>query len=510
MADIQDVLAVTGEKVFLLLTGTEPVTGPVEVSFQHRTEGPDIITLDFWSENLVAEAADPSVPEQAGAVGRIPWTVNLNGVFTGPASPATSIIFFSISGKTASGKPLNVKAGNRLRLPAFKVTDNAKLRRIMTHEFHKADGKGGFTFDPVPVQAALDALTPQQRKVLATTEPGADGNRLVSFITLTKEDDRRMHADICKPDPFSIKPNATFATFHCQGPGKEVALVMFTRFFVYNMRNPETDNLVRRNQGKQKADDWLARANPTPPLFRIGCFARPGVTDGTLWNRAYDAAGKSVMGGNTMHGMINTVGCWMLFRNYNWPKLDGAGKPLEDDLDRVMNRFVRHLDVFGGKRVRAELFKTAYNDPDAITKFGVFDGNHAYAWFYREVVGVRYFSETMFKKNGANDLFAHQEIFSKALVSDAELQKFKQENGDGDFIYHSADDRLRKDKSFKVDDTLLGPNALGFQPCKRFCDAFSHDLKKAELPDRTWCNLHIYRSDDLKSKDFKIAFFAKI
>lgn len=508
MADIQDVLAVTGEKVFLLIQGTDPVTGPVEVSFTHKTAPPDIFTLDFWDENLVAEAADPAIPEQAGAAGRIPWTVNINGKFTMPDSPSLSTISFSISAKTADGKPLNVKAGNRLKLPAFKVTDNAKLRGLMTHEFHLDDLKGGFAFDPAELQAELDGLTPQQRKLLATADPGSEGNRLVTFITLVKESDRRMHADTCQKEPFSIKPNATFAVFHVKGPGKEVALICFTRFFVFNMINPETNGLVHRNQGKLKPDEWLARTNPTPPRFLIGAFSRPFLTDGVFWNRVYTPDGKNIMGGNTLHGMINTVGCWMLFRNFNFPKQNAAGTPIEDDLDRILNRFIRHIKTVGRKKTIEALAKVGYDDEESRKMIGL-NSNHAYARFFREVIGVRYFSKTMFKKNVANDFFAHQETFAKALPAGT-LEKYVKDNGDGEFIYHDADDRLRADKAFKVDDSLLGPNALGFQACKRFTDGFAKDLKKSELPERTWTDLYIYRADDLAVKQLKPAFFAKI
>lgn len=508
MADVQDVLAVTGEKVFLLIQGTEPVTGPVEVSFTHKTTPPDIFTLDFWDENLVAEAVDPAIPEQAGAAGRIPWTVNINGVFTMPDSPALTTISFSINAKTSGGKPLNVKAGNRLKLPAFTVTANKKLRELMTHEFHKPDGPGTFVFDDTEVKAELDALTAQQRKLLATSDPGASGNRLVTFITLVKESDRRMHADLSSDDVFSIKPNATFKVFHVQGPDKPVALVCFTRFFVFNMINPETNGLVHRAQGKLKPDEWLARTNPTPPKFHIGCFARPFFTDGVHWNRVYTPDGKNVMGGNTMHGMINTVGCWMLFRNYNFPKNDASGAPVEDKIDRVLNRFIRHIKAVGKKKAIEELAKVGYDDFEGRKMIGR-NVNHAYARFFREVVGVRYFSKTMFKSNVANDKFAHQEIFAKSMP-DSVIEQYVKDHGDGEFIYHDADDRLRADKAFKVDDTLLGPNVLGFQTCKRFTDGFSKELKKAELPDRTWTELYIYRSDDLAVKQLKQAFFAKI
>lgn len=510
MAD-NDVLAVTGENVFLLIQGIEQVTGPVNVSFQLRTDGPEIITLDFWDESLVAEAADPAAPGQAGSAGRIPWTVNLNGQFTMPKSPAISIIFFSVTGKSASGKTINVKAANRLLIPAFKVTSNARLRKLMTHEFPKPKGQD-FAFDEAPLQAELDALTPQQRKLLATADPGPEGNRLVTFITLVPESDRRMHADTCQADPFSIKPNATFAVFHCQGAGKEVSLVCFTRYFVFNMINPETNGLVHGAQGKQKADAWLSRANLTPPQFKIGCFARPQFTDGTLWNRVYAPNGNNIMGGNTMHGIINTVGCWMLFRNYNFPKQGTDGKPIEDEMDRILNRLVRHMRK-GNKGDRAQVLAAlkavGYDDNDSIAKFTDGDANHAYAMFFRYVVGVRFFSETMFKRNLANDKFAHQRVFAKK-IDKAVVDKYVADNGDGAFIYHDADDRLKQDKAFKVDDSLLGPNALGFQACKRFCDAFAKNLKKGELADRTWTDLYLYRADDLPVSKLKQAFFAKI
>jgi hypothetical protein len=515
MADLQDVIAVTGEKVFLLLQGSAPVTGPVDVSFQLRTEGPDIITLDFWTESLVAEAADPVA--NPGAVGRIPWTVNLNGVFTMPKSPAISVIFFSISGKSAAG-PLQVKAANRLKIPAFKVTPNAKLRRIMIHEFPKPDGKGGFGFDEDAVQAELDKLAPEQRKLLATLDPGPTGNRIVLFITLQNENNLRMHADTCHDKtkgepPTSIKPNATFTAFHCQGPGKEVSVICMARHFVLNMINPRTNTLIRGSQGGKKGDAWLARSNPTPPLFKVGCFAKSGsfTTDGVLWNRIFAPNGKNIMGGNTMHGMINTVGCWMLFRNYNFPKQNDAGIPIEDELDRILNRLLR--DGASKKTVLAALAKVGYDAPDSGGKFTRFDANHAYAWFFREAVGIRYFSETFFGKRDANDKFAHQLVFSKN-ADRATVEAFCSENGDGDdpnkFIYHHIEERRKKDKSFVFDNSLIGPNALGFQTCKDFVDNLKKDLPADQVQDRTWADLYIYRADDVSVKNMKPAYFAKI
>jgi hypothetical protein len=509
MANPVDVIAVTGEKVFLILEGTEPVTGPVEVSFQLRTDGPDIITLDFWTESLVAEAADQTV--NPSAVGQIAWTVNINGSFTMPKSPELSILFFSISGKTASGAPLQVKAGNRLRIPAFKVTPNDRLRRIMKHEFAKQVGLFEFEFDEAPVQAALDELAPEQRSLLAHLDPGSTGNRLVTFITVQKEDNRLMHADTCPSSfnpplpPNTIKPNATFMVFHCQGVGKEVALVCFTRFFVLNMINPSTFALMRGPQGGKSADVWLSRSNPAPPVFKIGAFNRANFTDGVYWNRVFTPKGKNIMGGNTMHGIINTVGCWMTFRNSNFPKVNSDGVPIEVEMDRILNQMTRATRV-NLPAIVAALANVGYDSPTSLPKMMDFDGNYAYTMFLRELVGLKYFTKNGLNQiQAANDEFAHQLFFSNSFKVEA-CKTFAAQMGNDGNVYHDLDEALKVDPNFKLDTTFIVENALGFKACKKFVDGVNVDIAAADVEDSTWCDLYLYRADDIKSSQFKQAY----
>ena len=75
----------------------------------------------------------------------------------------------------------------------------------------------------------------------------------------------------------------------------------------FNLINPETNTLVHQPQRKQKADEWLARSNPNPPTFKIGCFARPFLTDGTLWNRVFTPDGKNVISTNGLSNDITFI-----------------------------------------------------------------------------------------------------------------------------------------------------------------------------------------------------------
>lgn len=511
MADVATIIAVTGENVVLLLNGTEPITGPVEVDFQWRTEGPDpIITLDFWTENLTAEAADPAT--DGGAVARIKWKVNLNGSFAMPRKPPMSLVSFSIASKTPSGKPLRVTAGNRLRIPAFSVTQVAKARRIMRHEFFREVSFARHEFNETPVLEAMDKLDPAQRKLLANHDPGPTGNRLVALITLQKENNTRMHADTCPRDfggpPDSVKPNSDFMLFHVQGPGKPVTLVCFTRFFVVNMKNGPTFDLMRNPLGGKVADDWLARSNPKPPGFKIGAFVLPNVTDGVFWNQIYTKNGTLVMPGNTLHGGINTVGCWMLFRNYNWPQKNDKGEPIEDKLDRIYCKIMRPRKAPLEDLLKA-LAEVGYDDETSFDKFAAFDRNHAYHMFFRDIVGIKYFSRTSVGWDAANDVFSHQQFFSK-FNDPAAIQEFIDTTGDGGNIYHDIEERIKKDPGFKVDNSFIVENCLGFKTFSNLNNALKAGIPKAEALERTWCDLYLYRADDLKAKDFKPVFLADI
>ncbi|MGC4069157.1 MAG: hypothetical protein QM784_31820 [Polyangiaceae bacterium] len=117
-----------------------------------------------------------------------------------------------------------------------------------------------------------------------------------------------------------------------------------------------------------------------------------------VWHRLITAKGVDVMPGNpnlmnnSIHGEINTMGCWMLFRNYNWPKAKF------DDFEVAFRKFYRNqMD----DEYRIALASLGYETngvcgPDNRNKALFWDKNYAYTRFTRHVVGVKYFTENRF------------------------------------------------------------------------------------------------------------------
>lgn len=491
MTDVEDVIAVTGEQLDLRLTGAEVTPGPVTVSFEFFDEEA-LIVRDFWSEKLTATAG----PETDGLpTVLIPWRVNINGSFRMPPHPAS--ISFTVN--SVSG----VKASNLLKIPAFKLTSEAKLRSIMLHEFAK-QGARGFELNDEPLQKFVDDLTPQQRKLLATHKVGSAGNRLVVFITLQPQNALRMNADTCQTFAQSLRPNATFTVFHCQGPGKAVTLVCHTEHFVLNMLNPDTKRLVAAKPAFNAFRADLARDTVAPPMFKIGSYCTQ-VSHFLLWSRIFSSDLKDAMPGNMMHGMINTVGCWMLFRNYNWPRAK------TDDFDRIYVTLTRQ-DA-GRARELSALSALGYDAKKTDTlsssgqKYINFDRNFSYLKFFRHVVGVRYFSQEMFERVMVHDLNSHGLVFEKQFENlQATLHASKE--GDAGFIAHDGESRRKTDKTFTPSDALWEPNALGFKTSLGFVPDKLSPIPPEVFAEKTWADLFIYRADALPVSPVTPAFFA--
>jgi len=480
-----DVIAVTGEKIVLKLTGADVVQGPVTVSFE-AFDDEEVIVRDFWEEKLTAEAG----PEIDGLPSvNIPWRVNVNGSLTMPEQ-AVSILF---TVKGISG----LKASNRTRLSAFKVTSNPTLRDIMLHEFAKKGAKG-FELDEGPLKKVLDELTPQQRKLLATHNGGPAGQRLVVFITLQPENNLRMHADIVG-EAISVKPNATFTVFHCQGAGKPVTLICHTAHFVLNLRNPATLAHVSESGGFKPA---LARDNTEPPLHKIGSFANEA-SHFRIWSRIFASDGEDIMPGNMMHGQINTIGCWMTFRNFNWPRSKS------DEFDRIYVKLHRQDKT---KATEAALAAQGYDAPATATqssspqKFYWFDRNFAYQRFFRQIVGVRYFAREFRGIFCSNNRNTHGLVFEKQLEL-AETERFALQEGDNGFITHDGESRRKIDTKFKPEDSLWAPNILGFKTADGFVPTVGNFKDLEALQPRTWADLFLFRADDLPVRPVKPTFF---
>ena len=484
MTDVADVIAVTGEKMVLKLTGAEVVEGPVTVSFE-AFDDQQLIVRAVWTEKLTAEAG----PEVDGLPSvNIPWKVNIDGSFSMP--PNAVSILFSVKG--VSG----LKASNRARLSAFKITSNATLRDIMLHEFAKR-GANGFELDEAPLQKVMDGLTPQQQKLLATHDGGPAGQRLVVFITLQPENNLRMHADVVG-EGISVKPNATFTVFHCQGASKPVTLICHTEHFVLNLRNPATQAHVAVSGGFKPE---LVRDNPKPPLHKIGSFAN---TDShfRIWSRIFASNGKDIMRGNMMHGQINTIGCWMLFRNFNWPRSKS------DEFDRIYVKLHRRNQ---NRQAEEALAAAGYDAPRTATqcsspqKFYWFDRNFAYPRFFRHIVGVRYFAREFREEFCANNRNTHGLVFENQMEF-AEAERFALQAGDNGFITHDGESRRVTDKTFEPDDSLWGPNILGFKTADGFIGT-GGDFDATTVQPNTWADLFLFRADDLPVRPVKPTFF---
>ena len=63
----------------------------------------------------------------------------------------------------------------------------------------------------------------------------------------------------------------------------------------------------------------MQRSTPNPIQYLLGVALPTPAHDAVAYFVVCQADGKSIMGKNYLHGIVNTHGCWMLFRNFNWP-----------------------------------------------------------------------------------------------------------------------------------------------------------------------------------------------
>ena len=146
-----------------------------------------------------------------------------------------------------------------------------------------------FEFDDAPLQAYIDRLSVQQKKLLLNRKV-VSGGRLVVFITVYRQKPLRMCADF-GPGRGSAHPNATFSVFHCTGVDGGATLVCHTEHFLVNLTNGPTNTWLHSPQRGKAAKDWLKKSNAAPPLFKIGAMFPQPFCDGVLWSRMFTAAG---------------------------------------------------------------------------------------------------------------------------------------------------------------------------------------------------------------------------
>jgi hypothetical protein len=285
-------------------------------------------------------------------------------------------------------------------VPRVSITKDMVLREIMYHEFslHRTlpSGAESVSLDEAPLRAYIQGLTDHQLEFLLTYEPPAGANdRLVVFIEQTHRAGKLMGADNCQDDRARQRANATFAVFHCKR-GEDPVLICFTEEMCLVSHRDMPAYFKSKNARVQRAN-----------ILKI-CAMIPLYVDAyNVWHRIVTAQGVDVMPGapnlmnNSLHGEINTQGCWMLFRNFNWPweqyeAFDEAYRQLfrrQPDGQFYNN----HIDA----PFRNRLVELGYGTDGTCTlenweKAVYWDENRAYTRFMRHIVGIQYFSRSRY------------------------------------------------------------------------------------------------------------------
>lgn len=438
----------------------------------------------------------------------------------------------------ASGESGTVQVERGIRVTADKV-----LRRIMLHEFNKPAGltlsdklpvgppwwdlrdhpfygneaadldgeRDAYVFDEAPLQAYLDSLTVEQRDLLLRydmrrTDGKRREDRLVVFVTRNaKIADQRMGADNIYLKK-RLVPEATLSTFWCRGPGNDVILVNHTECFV-----PVASKPIYQPRSARKPPKFLLGLTNQSPVYQVGYGGR-------LFNRVLWGNGGDYMAGNFMHGLVNSVGCWSLFRNYNWPREHYA------DFEEKVYIGVYHADRgvldTEGKLTAEALKKVAPNYDQS--KFEWHDRNAAYLWYFHEVVGLKYWSSNPW----ANDFHVTgREVCNSvpedrlpppgtpndfdSILTNADLREIRearvlalmkevaQEKDDArreelDAELKREQQKLKKYNGtttweFSPDPSYIVPNRLGFQTSTAFLNTGAH------FEDSTWADAYFFQ-----------------
>ena len=184
-----EVIAVFGEKVTLQFTADEHFDGDVSMRFSAYTlsdpNNPDsaLVQEETWNTSLPSKAVhDANSPAKRTIV---EWVVEFDRYRH--LRKKLCFIRFTASGKSASGRRIQARGLNTLRVPGIAVTDKKELLDIFLHEFHKQAGPGVWVVDTDEIYKRVDGLSWQQRKLLATYDVSGRGlwsgnNRLVEFI----------------------------------------------------------------------------------------------------------------------------------------------------------------------------------------------------------------------------------------------------------------------------------------------------------------------------------------
>ena len=540
-----------------LYVETNEVIGPdVQVDYQSvpvkTTENPDPnkppANISF-SENLTAVPSPLRDPPNAKGLFafRIKWKANLKN--DPVLEKDTAVLVARVRGRsTESGRLVTAPVRDQLFVQAIDVTTDEKLTRIMLHEFAERkdpqDPSSPAVFDPKPAEAFIRNLDVAQKKMLCKVAEANPGGRLVVFVTMYDPTSKphRMCADNGARTP-SLRPNATFTVFHCRDLDKGgVTLVCHTEHFLAHMGNGDTQRFFQTSAGpkRESPHEYMRKTNPDPVEYKLVAHLptpdddRGNGHDGVIWcSPIRPDTGASIMPGNFLHGIINSHGCWMLFRNYNWPRsltasfdsvyrlwraTDDGAPPRPATTFNGSPTVVRRLESFTDPSGKSYNFANPPNQAppgraSSFQKFLVFDKNFAHLWFFHEIVGIKYFSTTLHHLSRRyvrdrnfqiiNDFNIAGLDFENTITLDEGKKTPAFNKGDeGSFAAYDPRDRVEETRrGFRPDDSLWQENALGFKTASGFVGPFDRSVPLAALKSKAWADLFFYREDNVDLRD---------
>lgn len=415
-----------------------------EVESPHSLEGKPVdleVVVQQTGESPTTWTEQVSAMRGAGTnTWLVEWTVRL-------APPGTTV---------TCHPPVDIQ----LRLPAFatqldalrvvrgiRVTDDPVLTRIMRHEFHREAPAGGWEFDPAVAEKVVLDLTPEQRSLLLNypLRPG-EKSRLVVFATLTRPEKHRVMCADRKKKPGPVLSNATWSVFRCAGPDEDVVLASHTEYLLVNDLSAAT---CRRFKALHAAGALDPRTT-SPSMFRLATGAPDAHNSNVPWIRCFDPQGRDFMvegtQSNAIHGVINTIACWMLFRNYNWPREHAA------KFDQFYREVIRKKRWLTPAELQQQLHELAPGYDRM--KMWRFDLNFAFLWFMHDVVGLKYWDSWEW----VNDLGVGEEVAKDLAPGERYVPPNLLPDEAGKNAYVTP-----KGKTFS-DDALWRPNVFGDPP----------------------------------------------
>ncbi len=372
------------------------------------------------------------------------------------------------------------------------ITKDMVLRHIMYHEFphhtQTSTGKDSLGLDEAPLLLYLKGdkdrnikgLTDAQLTYLLSYKPPAGmTDRLVVFITKFPRGQagKLMGADKCDWGATKMVSNASFAAFHCRSD-RDPTLVCYTEEMCLASRTDMPAYYKSRNKSVDEAN-----------VLKICAFVPMPTHANTIWNRICKKDGTDIMPGspadkfmpNSVHGEINTVGCWMLFRNFNWPK--ARFEKFEEAYRKPFRQ--KNGDV-AALRVRLADPDLGYGDSQAASDKALFwDHNFSYSRFLRYVAGIDYFSTEFWRSLYNTDGEHFHPTASQEYLDQVPPGK-NAHNAD------SSSDGLAPINGFdfNVPDGLLVNNRMGFTPQKYW--APNRGAKVTDVLNHSWADALLF------------------